>query len=387
MAYERSNFPHLSDDEWLTVERMVQSLGARAVEVVFTTLSEPEQHASLSAFRQRELQTVHAAAEEARRETEVAQRLAAEARQQAADAMKQTAGLQKQLSDFMNRPPQPVVIQQQTPPSPRHTPSLKLDVSKYSGSDKESLLRWLVELEAAIQARTITDPLLQVAFGMSCLAGRAKTWAFGRRLADPKCFGSYPQFKAALRDAFEPPKSEFRARAEFLKIKQGKRDVHAYVQHARYLVSCVVDEPIDDATQVVTFMTGLNDGPVKTYLFREYPPTMEDAISLAVQEDFSLNQAYLHSSSFRAPKAHGGGQGPEPMDLSAAEAFSRDKFPRKKQCHRCQKPGHFAYECLASRPTSRPNQGATKKRFTPKGVNNSKVSRPLADRSKNGKDQ
>jgi hypothetical protein len=94
MVYER----YLSDDEWLTVERMVQSLGARAVEVVLTTLSEPEQHASLSVFSQRERQTVYVAAEESRREAEAAQRLAAEARQQAADAMKQTAGLQKQLA-------------------------------------------------------------------------------------------------------------------------------------------------------------------------------------------------------------------------------------------------------------------------------------------------
>ena len=170
---------------------------------------------------------------------------------------------------------------------------------------------------------------------MSCLAGRAKTWAFGRRLADSKCFGTYQHFRVALREAFEPPKSEFRARAEFLKIKQGKRDIHAYVQHARYLVSCVVEEPIDEATKVVTYMTGLNDGPVKTYLFREYPGTMEDAISLSVQEDFSLNQAYVHSSSFRAPKAYGSSEGPEPMDLSSAETFSRERFPRGKQCYRC----------------------------------------------------
>jgi hypothetical protein len=265
---------------------------------------------------------------------------------------------------------------------------LKLDVSKYSGSDNESLLRWLVELEAALQARNIATHQLQVAFAMSCLAGRAKTWAFGRRLADPKCFATYLQFRADLREAFEPPKSEFRARAEFLKIKQGKRDIHAYVQHARYLVSCVVEEPIDEATKVVTYMTGLNDGPVKTYLFREYPAKMEDAIALSVQEDFSLNQAHVHSSTYRAPKAHGySNDGPEPMDLSSAETL-RERFPRGRQCHRCQKQGHLSYECLAPRPISRPNSGVSSKRFAPKRANpRSKVSRPMAGRSKNGKSQ
>ena len=181
-----------------------------------------------------------------------------------------------------------MVVQQRTaPPSPSRRQELKLDVSKYSGSDGESLLRWFVELEAALQARNLSNPQLQVAFAMSCLAGRAKTWAFGRRLADSECFGTYQQFRAALREAFKPPKSEFRARAEFLKIRQGKRDIHAYAQHARYEISCVVDEPIDEATKVVTYMTGLNDG----HLFRGYPVTMEDAISMSVQEDFSLNQA------------------------------------------------------------------------------------------------
>jgi Retrotransposon gag protein len=294
MTYNPSDFPHLTEDEWATVERMVQSLGPRAVEVVLTTLSEAEQHASLFAFSQRELETARVAAEESRREVEAARQLADESRQQAADTIQQIAGLQQQLTQLLSRPPQPVVVEQRVaPPSPSHNRALKLDVAKYSGSDKESLLRWLVELEAALQARNLTSPQLQVAFAMSCLAGRAKTWAFGRRLADPQCFGTYQQFRVALREAFEPPKSEFRARAEFLKIKQGKRDIHAYVQHARYLVSCVVEEPIDEATKVVTYMTGLNDGPVKTYLFREYPATMEDAISLSVQEDFSLNQAYF----------------------------------------------------------------------------------------------
>ena len=48
MGYNPSDFPHLTEDEWAIVERMVQSLGPRAVEVVLTTLSEPKQHASLA---------------------------------------------------------------------------------------------------------------------------------------------------------------------------------------------------------------------------------------------------------------------------------------------------------------------------------------------------
>ncbi len=68
---------------------------------------------------------------------------------------------------------------------------------------------------------------------MSNLAGQAKTWAFGKRLSDHTCFNTYTIFRNELRQAFEPPKSEFGARSEFLDLKQGKRDIHIYTQNHR----------------------------------------------------------------------------------------------------------------------------------------------------------
>ncbi|GMF23750.1 unnamed protein product [Phytophthora fragariaefolia] len=135
-----------------------------------------------------------------------------------------------------------------TPSTPR-VESLKLHVNSYVGREGEPLLRWLVEVDTAITARP-----------------------------------------------FEPSQNEFRSRAEFLDLQQGKHDVHAYAQRVRYLVSNIVTNPIDEATKVVTFMKRLRDGPVKTYLFREYPSTLEAAITLAMQEEFSLRQAKLHGN-------------------------------------------------------------------------------------------
>ncbi|KAG2831442.1 hypothetical protein PC112_g7263 [Phytophthora cactorum] len=146
--------------------------------------------------------------------------------------------------------------------------SLKLHVSNYVGKEGDPLLRWLVEVDTAIAARRIFE--------------------------DPSKVATYAEFKEELRQAFEPPKNEFRSRAEFLDQQQGKHDVHAYAQRARYLVSNIVINPMDEATKVVTFMKSLGDGPVKTYLFREYPSTLEAAITLAMQEEFSLRQAKLH---------------------------------------------------------------------------------------------
>ncbi|OWY95040.1 hypothetical protein PHMEG_00035069 [Phytophthora megakarya] len=208
--------------------------------------------------------------------------------------------------------------------SPEVTPRkeyLKLHVSNYESKEGETLLRWLVELDTAIMARRIVDTLSKVAFAMSCLGGRARSWAYGCRLADPTCFSTYASFKKELKLAFEPPKNEFRSRDEFLYLQHGTQDVHAYAQRARHLVSNVVTNPIDETTKVVTFMKGLKNQPVKTYRFGECPSTLEAAITLAMQEEFSLRQVELHVKVALPPEPGVEEvEGPEPMDLSSATA-------------------------------------------------------------------
>ncbi|KAF1316552.1 reverse transcriptase, partial [Globisporangium splendens] len=225
-------FPHLSSYEWSALERMRNVIGEATVISLLRPASPEDQKNAAVSFMHHEI----------------------------IESRKQVA----------------------TPVSSFRTVPLKLDVSPYRGGENEPLSRWFVELDAAITARQLRDPMQRVLFAMSNLAGRAKSWAYGKRLSDPNCFYSYEDFKAELKTAFEPPQSEFRARAEFLKLRQGRFDLHSYAQRARFLVSSIVDEPIDVPTQVVTFMTGLNDGPIRNQLFREYPKTLDEAISLQV---------------------------------------------------------------------------------------------------------
>ncbi|KAG2984822.1 hypothetical protein PC120_g24170 [Phytophthora cactorum] len=117
--------------------------------------------------------------------------------------------------------------------------SLKLHVSNYVGKVGEPLLRWLVEVDTAIAARHIFDDPSKVAFAMSCLGGRARSWVYGRRLTDATFFGTYAEFKEELRQAFEPHKNEFRSRAEFLDLQQGKHDV---TPHATVVRSAADDQ-------------------------------------------------------------------------------------------------------------------------------------------------
>ncbi|GMF60020.1 unnamed protein product [Phytophthora fragariaefolia] len=239
-----------------------------------------------------------------------------------------------------------------TPSTPR-VESLKLHVSSYVGREGEPLLRWLVEVDTVITARRIVDPLSKVAFAMSCLDRRARGWAYGRRRTEPTCFSTYEIFKEEFRQAFEPPQNEFISRVEFLDLQQGKHDVHAYAQRERYLVSNIATNPIDEATKVVTFMKGLRDGPVKTYLFREYPSTLEAAITLAMQEEFSLRQAKLHANAPRLiprPVVKPTG-GPEPMDLSSAMTAGpqQRRGPTNVRCFRCGNNGHYAHAAKGRR--------------------------------------
>uniref|UniRef100_A0AAV1TXQ6 Retrotransposon gag domain-containing protein n=1 Tax=Peronospora matthiolae TaxID=2874970 RepID=A0AAV1TXQ6_9STRA len=140
---------------------------------------------------------------------------------------------------------------------------------------------------------------MQVTFALSNLTGRAKTWALGPKPHDPNVFKSLEILKSRLKETFEPPRAEFRARSALLRLKQGKRDVHAYAQHLSYLASSVTENPVDEHALINVFTYGLVDGPVKTYMFREDFHTLEKAIAYAEQEDFSLRQSQANSSNYR----------------------------------------------------------------------------------------
>uniref|UniRef100_A0AAV1UVI6 Retrotransposon gag domain-containing protein n=1 Tax=Peronospora matthiolae TaxID=2874970 RepID=A0AAV1UVI6_9STRA len=286
----RDGYSHLSDVEWDAVERMGSTMGIHAVSVMLEALNRDAQHATIAKFVQNELDA----------EREKVALLHQQGSQQAEFSREQGAQQFELLS------------QQQAAAGgsmhSRRPETLKIDISK---------------------ARRIDDGDMQVVFAQSNLAGRAKTWALGLKLHDPNAFGSLEVFKSRLRQTFEPRRAEFRARTELLKLKQGKRDVHAYAQHTRHLTSCISSNPVDEHTLVSVFMQGLADGPVKTHLFRLELDSLEQAISIAEQEDFSLRQARASSTSYRQPRRYDSG-GPEPMEPCYVESEKARSTDYKK---------------------------------------------------------
>ena len=133
-------------------------------------------------------------------------------------------------------------------------------------------------------------------------------------MSDPYAFLSLEAFKSRFRQTFEPPRAEFRARSELLKLNQGKCDVHVYAQHRRLLASSITANPVHVHTLITVRMQGLVNGPVRNHLFSFELDTLEQAISYAEQEDFSMRKTHASSSSYRPLRRQETG-GPEPMDL------------------------------------------------------------------------
>uniref|UniRef100_A0AAV1TKW3 Retrotransposon gag domain-containing protein n=1 Tax=Peronospora matthiolae TaxID=2874970 RepID=A0AAV1TKW3_9STRA len=198
----REGYSHLSDSEWEVVGRMSVLMGESAISGMLKSLSRDQQHAAINKFLQGEL----------------------------AVERQKIALLQQQGShQSMGRPTHM-----------RRPETLNIDISRYKGTDEDSLLRWFVELDDDIRARHIEGDEMQVTFALSNLTGRAKTWALGLKLHLKNVFESLKILKSRLKETFEPPRAEFRARYAPLELNQGKRDVRAYAQHPRYLVFSVM---------------------------------------------------------------------------------------------------------------------------------------------------
>ncbi|KAG2853594.1 hypothetical protein PC113_g14039 [Phytophthora cactorum] len=129
-----------------------------------------------------------------------------------------------------------------------------------------------------------------------------------------------------------------------------------YIQRAQHLISCITTHPVDMATQVHVFTSGMNAGYQRFYLTRKTPSTLEEAFAVALREDYSVTASQAFDvSRVRAPEPE-----PEPIEIDAIQQFDgrrgatpstpRPRGLRPIKCFRCKKPGYRAAVCRAPAP-------------------------------------
>ncbi|POM67944.1 Gag protein [Phytophthora palmivora] len=189
---------------------------------------------------------------------------------------------------------------------PAQPKPLRLKVNHYEGKEGENLHFWVRKVELAMDAALISTERLRVAFALSNLGGRAKTWAYTREATTPGCFTTWAQLCQQLRAAFLPANYEYRQRSRFLACKQGKRELHEYIQEMRVLAASLVGNPLPEHIKVTVFMDGLKVGPSRTQLFRVHANTMEEAIQIALHEEYSHRLPRTPTSVWQGHNASSG---------------------------------------------------------------------------------
>ncbi|KAG4037513.1 hypothetical protein PC123_g26923 [Phytophthora cactorum] len=181
---------------------------------------------------------------------------------------------------------------------PSHQKPLRLKVNPYEGKKGENLHFWVREVELAMDAALISTEQLHVAFALSNLSGRAKSWAYTREATTPGCFASWAQLCEQLRAAFLPANYEYRQRSRSSRVNKESVSCTNTPKGCGSSLHPLWENPLHEQIKVTVFMDGLRVGPARTQLFRVQISTLEEAIQVALQEEYSHRQARTPASAW-----------------------------------------------------------------------------------------
>ncbi|GMF26568.1 unnamed protein product [Phytophthora fragariaefolia] len=314
MTLEHSAFPHLTNIEWQALHRLAAVFGEFVVTSLLGSATPDHQRQAIQVF------------------------------------------MELELAEAKRRVP--------TPSHSSRNDAVKMETSTNSGVGQERLPlnRWFREIDIAIASRMIEAPSAKVNFLLSRLSGKANERTLDKLIVDRQAFPTLESLQSDLRLAIKPPQDVSRMRAAFFALRQGKMPMRDYVQKARYLVSCIVTNPIDVVSQVHVFIFRMYEGMIRCCLTGAESATLEAAFALALREDYTVAPTYARALTRDARVST-----PEPREIDAIEAESRlrssstSRGPRPNNdnrlrdsrqlvCYRCCNLGHRAAACRAPAP-------------------------------------
>ncbi|POM61270.1 LOW QUALITY PROTEIN: Gag protein, partial [Phytophthora palmivora] len=190
-------------------------------------------------------------------------------------------------------------VAEMKPAQPKPKP-LRLKVNPYEGKEVENLHFWVRDVELAMDAALISTDRLRVAFALS-----GEDLGVHARSDNAGLFHNLGS-DVSTAESRLPPGEEYRQRSRFLACKQGKRELHEYIQEMRVLAASLVGKPLPEHIKVTVFTYGLKVGLSRTQLFRVHANTMEEAIQIALQEKYSHRQARTPTAVWQGHNAWSG---------------------------------------------------------------------------------
>ncbi|KAI9915702.1 hypothetical protein PsorP6_008040 [Peronosclerospora sorghi] len=108
-------------------------------------------------------------------------------------------------------------------------PPLSFKIKEFTGEKGDNLYVWLREVETAFATANLIADHLQVGLALTYLTGKARTWAFTCPDSVTSVFPTWEVLKQKLMDMFATTDLVFQNQLEFLRCRQGTRDLETYV--------------------------------------------------------------------------------------------------------------------------------------------------------------